>query len=151
MPFNADQMIDKVRGTGCGDRSFAAEAAQARCTAHLPSSKISSSTVRHQGSQAHGPLRRHMVLGTLTFGTFLILVITGILLMLYYHPSVPQAYADMKDLQFVVSSGLFLRNLHRWSAQLMVFLVFAHMFRSSIAARTERRASLTGLSASCSL
>jgi hypothetical protein len=68
-------------------------------------------------------------LGTLTFGTFLILVITGILLMLYYHPSVPQAYADMKDLQFVVSSGLFLRNLHRWSAQLMVFLVFAHMFK----------------------
>jgi quinol-cytochrome oxidoreductase complex cytochrome b subunit len=55
-------------------------------------------------------VRRRMVsfsttwyLGTLTFGTFLILVITGILLMLYYHPSVPQAYADTKDLQFVVS------------------------------------------------
>jgi cytochrome b6 len=68
-------------------------------------------------------------LGTLTFGTFLILVTTGILLMLYYHPSVPQAYADTKDLQFVVSSGLFLRNLHRWSAHAMVFLVFAHMAR----------------------
>ena len=68
-------------------------------------------------------------LGALTFGTFLILVITGILLMLYYHPSVPQAYADMKDLQFVVSSGVFLRNLHRWSAHAMVFLVFAHMFK----------------------
>jgi cytochrome b6 len=68
-------------------------------------------------------------LGTLTLGTFLILIITGVLLMLYYHPSVPQAYADMKDLQFVVSSGLFLRNLHRWSAQAMVFLVFAHMFK----------------------
>lgn len=68
-------------------------------------------------------------LGAFTFATFLILVITGILLMLYYHPSVPQAYADMKDLQFVVSSGLFLRNLHRWSAHAMVFLVFAHMFK----------------------
>ena len=81
-------------------------------------------------------VRRRMVgfsatwyLGTLTFGTFLILVITGILLMLYYHPSAPQAYADTKDLQFVVSSGLFLRNLHRWSAHAMVFLVFAHMFK----------------------
>ncbi len=68
-------------------------------------------------------------LGTLTLGTFGILVITGILLMLYYHPSAPQAYADTKDLQFVVSSGQFLRNLHRWSAHAMVFLVFAHMFR----------------------
>jgi quinol-cytochrome oxidoreductase complex cytochrome b subunit len=68
-------------------------------------------------------------LGALTFGAFLILVITGILLMLYYHPSVPQAYADMKDLQFVVSSGVFLRNLHRWAAHAMVLLVFAHMFK----------------------
>jgi quinol-cytochrome oxidoreductase complex cytochrome b subunit len=47
--------------------------------------------------------------------------------MLYYHPSIPQGYADMKDLQFVVSSGNLLRNLHRWSAHAMVFLVFAHM------------------------
>ena len=68
-------------------------------------------------------------LGTLSFGTFLLLVVTGILLMLYYHPSVPQAYADMKDLQFVVSAGVFLRNLHRWSAHTMVLLVFAHMFK----------------------
>jgi cytochrome b6 len=68
-------------------------------------------------------------LGTLTLATFLILTATGILLMLYYHPSVPQAYGDMKDLRFVVSAGLFLRNLHRWSAHAMVFLVFAHMFK----------------------
>jgi quinol-cytochrome oxidoreductase complex cytochrome b subunit len=59
----------------------------------------------------------------------MILVVTGIPLMLYYHPSVPQAYADMKDLQSVVSAGVFLRNLHRWSAHAMVLLVFAHMFK----------------------
>jgi quinol-cytochrome oxidoreductase complex cytochrome b subunit len=68
-------------------------------------------------------------LGTLSFGVFLILVVTGILLMLYYHPSVPQAYTDMKDLEFVVSGGLFLRSLHRWSGHAMVLLVFAHMFK----------------------
>jgi len=66
-------------------------------------------------------------LGALTLGTFAIQIVTGLLLMLYYHPSIPQGYADMKDLQFVVSSGVFLRNLHRWSAHAMVFLVFAHM------------------------
>src|SRR5690348_2245034 len=68
-------------------------------------------------------------LGTLSLVTLLVLVVTGVLLMLYYHPSVPQAYADMKDLQFVVSAGVFLRNLHRWSAHAMVLLVFAHMFK----------------------
>jgi len=71
--------------------------------------------------------RQSWYLGALTLGTFSIQLITGMLLMLYYHPSIPQGYADMKDLQFVVSSGVFLRNLHRWSAHAMVFLVFAHM------------------------
>src|SRR5450759_5882097 len=52
-------------------------------------------------------------LGGLSFGLFIILVLTGALLMLYYRPSAPQAYWDMKDLQFVVSSGQFLRNMHR--------------------------------------
>jgi cytochrome b6 len=69
------------------------------------------------------------LLGTLSLGVFAILVVTGIPLMFYYHPSVPQAYADMNDLRFVVSAGVFLRNLHRWSAHAMVLLVFAHMFK----------------------
>src|SRR5450432_2911959 len=73
--------------------------------------------------------RHTWYLGALTLGAFTIQLTTGLLLMLYYHPSIPQAYADMKDLQFVVSSGVFLRNLHRWSAHAMVFLVFAHMFK----------------------
>jgi quinol-cytochrome oxidoreductase complex cytochrome b subunit len=66
-------------------------------------------------------------LGALTLGCFAIQVTTGLLLMLYYHPSIPQGYADMKDLEFVVSSGYMLRSLHRWSAHAMVFLVFMHM------------------------
>jgi quinol-cytochrome oxidoreductase complex cytochrome b subunit len=66
-------------------------------------------------------------LGALTLGCFTIQVATGLLLMLYYHPSIPQGYADMKDLEFVVSSGYMLRSLHRWSAHAMVFLVFVHM------------------------
>jgi quinol-cytochrome oxidoreductase complex cytochrome b subunit len=68
-------------------------------------------------------------LGGISFGLFLILVITGIYLMLYYHPSVPQAYRDMKDLEFVVSSGKFFRNMHRWAAHGMVASVFLHMLR----------------------
>jgi quinol-cytochrome oxidoreductase complex cytochrome b subunit len=68
-------------------------------------------------------------LGGLTAGLFTILTVTGALLMLYYRPSVSQAYADMKDLQFVVSSGLFLRNMHRWSAHAMVAVAFLHMLR----------------------
>ncbi len=67
-------------------------------------------------------------LGSFSFFLFVVLTITGVLLMLYYHPAVPQAYRDMKDLRFVVSNGVFLRNLHRLAAQAMVVAVFWHMF-----------------------
>jgi quinol-cytochrome oxidoreductase complex cytochrome b subunit len=71
--------------------------------------------------------RRTFYLGGLSAACFFILVVTGVLLMLYYRPSVPDAYHDMKDLEFAVSAGVFLRNLHRWSAHAMVALVLAHM------------------------
>ena len=73
-------------------------------------------------------VRATYYLGSLSFLLFAALVVTGVLLMFYYHPAVPQAYRDMKDLRFVVSSGVFLRNLHRLAAHLMVVAVFAHMF-----------------------
>ena len=72
---------------------------------------------------------RTFYLGGLTVVMFGVLTVTGVLLMFYYHPSVPRAYEDMKDLEFVVSAGVFLRNLHRWGAHAMVALVFLHMVR----------------------
>jgi len=68
-------------------------------------------------------------LGIISFALFVLLVLTGIYLMLYYHPSVPQAYRDMKDLEFVVSNGRFIRNFHRWAAHGMVAVVFLHLLR----------------------
>jgi quinol-cytochrome oxidoreductase complex cytochrome b subunit len=72
---------------------------------------------------------RTFYLGGLAAATYFILVVTGVFLMFYYHPSVPRAYEDMKDLQFVVYMGPFLRNLHRWAAHAMVALVLLHMIR----------------------
>jgi quinol-cytochrome oxidoreductase complex cytochrome b subunit len=68
-------------------------------------------------------------LGMISFFLFVVLTITGILLMLYYQPAIPHAYENMKDLKYVVSNGNFLRNMHRWSAHLMVISVFLHMLR----------------------
>jgi quinol-cytochrome oxidoreductase complex cytochrome b subunit len=73
-------------------------------------------------------VRATYYLGSFSLFLFILLTITGILLMIYYHPAVPQAYNDMKDLSFVVSNGIFLRNLHRLAAHAMVIAVFCHMF-----------------------
>ena len=68
-------------------------------------------------------------LGTISFVLFVILVLTGIPLMFLYVPSVERAYLSVKDIEFTVSYGWFLRGLHRISAHLMVAVVFLHMVR----------------------
>jgi len=68
-------------------------------------------------------------LGLMSFFLFLILVVTGVLLMFYYVPSTTQAYDRMLDLRGTVAFGIFLRNMHRWSAHGMVAVVFLHMCR----------------------
>ncbi|HXQ23373.1 MAG TPA: cytochrome b N-terminal domain-containing protein, partial [Candidatus Acidoferrales bacterium] len=68
-------------------------------------------------------------LGLMATASFLILTITGVLLMVYYKPSTALAYESIKDIHFVVSTGRFIRNIHRWSAHLMVVAVFLHMAR----------------------
>ncbi len=68
-------------------------------------------------------------LGLILTASFVVLTITGILLMVYYKPGVELAYQSVKDIHFVVPAGRFIRNIHRWSAHLMVLAVFLHMAR----------------------
>jgi quinol-cytochrome oxidoreductase complex cytochrome b subunit len=68
-------------------------------------------------------------LGVISLVLFVVLTVTGILLMVYYKPSVAEAYDSMKDLIFVVPTGRFIRNIHRWSAHAMVACVILHMAR----------------------
>ncbi len=68
-------------------------------------------------------------LGTMAFVLFLVLVLTGIILMFLYVPSVERAYGSIKDLEFVVSFGWLMRGAHRIAAHLMVAVVFLHMVR----------------------
>jgi quinol-cytochrome oxidoreductase complex cytochrome b subunit len=70
-----------------------------------------------------------LYLGTISFTLFLILTVTGIVLMFLYVPSVERAYWSIKDLEYAISFGWFLRRLHRIAAHLMVAAVFLHMFR----------------------
>lgn len=68
-------------------------------------------------------------LGVSLIAQFVILSVTGILLMVYYKPSIDMAYDSIKDIHYVVPTGRFLRNIHRWAAHLMVFTVILHMAR----------------------
>ncbi len=68
-------------------------------------------------------------LGLMSFFLFFILLVTGVLLMFYYVPSVERAYSSIQDITYVVTGGRFIRNMHRWAAHGMVVTVFLHMAR----------------------
>ncbi len=68
-------------------------------------------------------------LGVISVILFLVLSVTGVLLMLYYVPSVERAYSSIVELQSSVPFGQLLRNMHRWAAHLMVLTVVLHLVR----------------------
>lgn len=76
-------------------------------------------------------------LGGITFLTFIIQGITGMLLAVYYKPSLEivagtshtEAYHSVVMIMEEVRYGSFIRSLHSYSANLMVFTAILHMFR----------------------
>ncbi|PYV13403.1 MAG: cytochrome B6 [Acidobacteria bacterium] len=87
---------------------------------HLHPAKVNRDAVRYSFTWG---------MGGITFYLFLVLTITGVLLMYYYHPTKGQAYQDIIYLMSDVPFGKLLRNMHRWAAHLMVITVWLHMFR----------------------
>jgi quinol-cytochrome oxidoreductase complex cytochrome b subunit len=74
-------------------------------------------------------LRYSLRLGFIAAVLFGILLVTGIYLMFVYTPSVGSAYGDMQNLKTGVGFGQLIRNVHRWSAHLMVLVVALHLVR----------------------
>jgi quinol-cytochrome oxidoreductase complex cytochrome b subunit len=67
--------------------------------------------------------------GGMTFLLFVIQVITGILLAIYYKPSAADAYTSVKFITNSVPLGWLIRQNHAWGANLMIITLFIHMGR----------------------
>jgi cytochrome b6 len=66
--------------------------------------------------------------GGVSLFLFCIQVGTGLLLLFYYKPGAEGAYESVQFIVTRVPFGWLIRSLHSWSANLMVFAVFVHMF-----------------------
>jgi quinol-cytochrome oxidoreductase complex cytochrome b subunit len=82
--------------------------------------------------------RATLGLGIVALTSFAIAAVTGVLLMIYYTPSTELAYQSVKDIHYVVPTGRFIRNLHRWSAQVMVASVIIHAVRVFLTASYKK-------------
>lgn len=68
-------------------------------------------------------------LGTVSAALLLVLVLSGGPLLFLYVPSVERAYASIKDIEYVVTFGSWIRSVHRFAAHFMVLAVFLHLVR----------------------
>jgi len=85
-----------------------------------------------QGVKTHAnTLRPTYTLGLGLIALFLLVFTTlsGILLMIYYNPSIENAYNTVKDLKYVVFGGNLIRNIHKWAGEGMLIFVLLHMAR----------------------
>ena len=73
--------------------------------------------------------RYSLWLGTISAALLLLLVLSGLPLLFLHVPSVERAYASVKDIEYVVTFGYWIRSVHRFAAHLMVAAVFLHLMR----------------------
>ncbi|HEU4385208.1 MAG TPA: cytochrome b N-terminal domain-containing protein [Anaeromyxobacteraceae bacterium] len=73
--------------------------------------------------------RYSLWLGTASAALLLLLVLSGLPLLFLHVPSVERAYASVKDIEYVVTFGYWIRSVHRYAAHFMVAAVFLHLVR----------------------
>ena len=93
------------------------------------------------------PTHWSFMLGEVALYSFVVLLISGIYLGLFFDPSMTEvvydgpfdnlrgvhmsrAYESALEISFQVRGGLFVRQVHHWAALLFVAAMFAHMFRT---------------------
>ena len=67
------------------------------------------------------------VFGSGAFVTFLLQIVTGILLAFVYVPSAGEAWNSLQTLNHGITLGWFLRALHGWGSNFMIAIVLLHM------------------------
>jgi quinol-cytochrome oxidoreductase complex cytochrome b subunit len=82
--------------------------------------------------------RYSLRLGFIAIVLFTVLVVTGVYLMFFYSPTPAAAYVDMVQLKTGIGFGQLVRNVHRWSAHLMVLVVVVHLVRVFYAGAYKR-------------
>jgi cytochrome b6 len=94
-------------------------------------SRLDLSGLRHFIEEKGVPIHAQKIwyyLGGMTLFLFLVQLASGILLLLYYRPSASEAYESVQFIVTQVEFGWLIRNVHSWSANLLVAAAFAHLF-----------------------
>ncbi|HKH89213.1 MAG TPA: cytochrome b N-terminal domain-containing protein [Nitrososphaera sp.] len=78
-------------------------------------------------------------LGMLTFVIFVILGITGALLMLWYEPILDRAWHSVENINDTIPYGFHIRNIHYHASNAMVMMALLHMYYQYFSGRYKIR------------
>ena len=67
-------------------------------------------------------------MGGIALMILMIQAATGILLMVYYIPEIDSAHSSVQFINSQVDFGWFFRSMHSWGANLMILVLFIHLF-----------------------
>lgn len=87
-------------------------------------------------------------LGGVALFCFAIQLLTGLMMLFYYEPTVSDAHASVEHLARHVAGGALVRNLHTWTASAMILVVLLHLlttFAMKAFARPREMVWLTGV------
>ena len=93
--------------------------------------RLSISAVSAMAQKKEVPVHRHSIwyyFGGMTLFLFVVQVVTGILLLLYYRPSSENAFESVQFIITEVQFGWLIRSIHSWSANLLIATLFIHLF-----------------------
>jgi menaquinol-cytochrome c reductase cytochrome b subunit len=68
-------------------------------------------------------------LGSATLTAFLVQLVTGVILAMYYKPDPESAYSSIQAITNDLTLGWLVRGMHRWGASVFIILLFLHMGR----------------------
>jgi menaquinol-cytochrome c reductase cytochrome b subunit len=68
-------------------------------------------------------------LGSATLTAFLVQLVTGVILAMYYKPSPSEAPQSIHHITHDLTLGWLVRGMHRWGASVFIILMFMHMGR----------------------
>ncbi|HEY8844885.1 MAG TPA: cytochrome b N-terminal domain-containing protein [Gaiellaceae bacterium] len=68
-------------------------------------------------------------LGSATLTAFLVQLVTGVILAMYYKPDPATAHSSIDHITNDLTLGWLVRGMHRWGASVFIILMFMHMGR----------------------
>ena len=98
---------------------------------HWLDERLGLSAIREVAAHKTVPVHsatRWYYFGGITLFLFGVQVVTGILLMFYYRPTTAEGFESVRFIMTRVEFGWLIRSIHSWSANLMIFVAFVHMF-----------------------